>query len=84
MLIKIKDNIIWNTESIVQSEETIDWFKKEVYPLLETVEPVYDIFNRPEKWTVNIDGVTVTQIREYIYDSSSWAMKGDRIIVLKK
>ena len=83
MLITIKDNIVWDTETNIQTEETIQWFKTEVQPLLEKAEPVLDLYNRPFSWVVIVDGVQVEKRRNYIHESTSWAMKNEIIIVTK-
>ncbi len=84
MLIEIKDNIVWNTDSNKQSEEAIQWLQNDVLPLLNESTPLYDTFKRPYSWVVIVDNVQIEKRRNYINESTSWAMASEQIIVNKQ
>ena len=81
MIITIKDGVQWNTESEKQSDAAIQWYREEVQPLIDESTPQKDKYGRPYLWEVEVDGVNVCVIREYVSQSSSWAMLKDVITI---
>jgi hypothetical protein len=82
MQIKIKEGVVWDTESTKQSEATIEWYRANVQPIIDEAHPQNDKYGRPVKWQVEVDGVVVIKTRIYTSESNSWAMEKD-VITLK-
>lgn len=93
MLIELSKDVFWDTESEIQTEECNEWIREHVYQYLgmnpndkgsDVLQPEYDEYKRPYKWVTGADDWELTVIRIYIEDSASWAMKKDKINVIKK
>lgn len=81
MLIRITEKVTWDTGAMRQSEEALTWYRENVLPQLEQSEPVVDQYGRPKFWRIETDGVTVMRERIYIAESTSWALKEDKITI---
>ena len=79
MQIKIKEGVVWDTESSKQSEAAIEWYRTNVQPVIEEANPQNDKYGRPAIWQVEVDGVVVIKTRIYTSESNSWAMEKDEI-----
>ena len=79
MKIEVKGNVFYDDELEVQSDELNQWLNDEVFPLLAETSPVIDEFMRPYRWFVDMGTCKVTMEREYVEQSTSWAMKTEKI-----
>ncbi len=88
-MIEVKENVYWDEASQHQSEEVRAWLREDIYPLLacnatemDKIQPTYDEYKRPVRWTVVRETYKVEITREYIYPhSSKWSFKGDKVSV---
>ena len=86
MKIEVKENVFWDNESKIQSDEAYNWiseirnelaFRKDT---VDKIQPEYDKFDRPVKWTINNDTYVVEITRDYINkDTPSWALNTEKI-----
>lgn len=84
MKIEVTENVFWDDELEVQSEEYNQWFSEEAIPLLAQATPEIDSFMRPFIWVADFSSFVVTMEREYVDQSTSWAMKTETIILTNK
>ncbi len=84
MIIEVKDGVFYDTELEVQSMDFGTWMTDEVYPKMDSKEPEYDSFMRAFRCSVDMGTCMVTREREYLYESTSCALKNEIIIVTLK
>lgn len=92
--VEVKPGIIWDNESVIQSEEATKWIQEEVHPRMAMnrrevgnglVQPVYDDYRRPVLWVIDCENCTVTIEREYVdANSATWSLKKNTITVNAK
>lgn len=83
MKIEVKENIFWDTEASVQSNDAIDWYNSEIYnDKMNKVTPEKDSLGRPSKWTIDED--TFTVMIERVYRNKTWAKDKDIVTISQK
>lgn len=90
MRIELSENIFWDTESVIQEEETLNWLNDNVRNKLgldasdpNMITPELDDYGRPVRWVYVGDNFTIEIIREYIFpNSGKWAKRSDSINVM--
>ena len=88
MIIEVKTNVYWDTESQTQSTEALEWFSNNVRVKMgmlpsdtSKVQPTYDQWHRPVEWVFNFNGFSVNIIRHYCaLEEPTWALDYDEII----
>lgn len=87
-MIKLSENIYWDPNNDIQTEESAKWVHENVMSKLglddsnpNLLAPEKDEFGRPVKWEYKGDNYTIEVIREYIYPRK-WAMKNTKINVI--
>lgn len=89
-MIEIKEGILWDeTPEAVQTEETYQWLRDEVFPGLALdkedlgVQPKYDKFGRPTEWVVKQGDLTITITRIYTHpEKPMWSKEKDVITIV--
>ena len=82
MKIEVKQDVFWDTETKIQSEEAITWMQEEVRPNLSL--PTLDAHQRPNERTFENTTVKVIEKQIYIAESNDWARKGVEYLVTLK
>lgn len=83
MKIEVKENVFWDTEASIQSNDAIDWYNSEIYNnKMNKVIPEKDNLGRPIKWTIDED--TFIVVIERVYRNRTWAKDKDIVTISQK
>ena len=81
MKIEVKENVFYDDELEVQSDELNQWLNDEALPKRADSTPEEDVYARPCRWVINMTTCFVVITREYIHQNYSWAMKDEKVII---